>query len=49
MYLVETLTTSIFLCYIYLGSLVVIEVVPFLVLAVGIDNIFIIVQAYQVS
>ncbi len=30
------------------GSLIIIEVVPFLVLAVGVDNIFILVQAYQV-
>lgn len=34
----------------YLGittTLLTIEVVPFLVLAVGVDNIFIIVQAFQ--
>ncbi|XP_037661477.1 NPC intracellular cholesterol transporter 1 [Choloepus didactylus] len=34
----------------YLGlplTLIVIEVIPFLVLAVGVDNIFILVQAYQ--
>lgn len=30
-------------------TLIVIEVIPFLVLAVGVDNIFIIVQTYQVS
>lgn len=29
-------------------TLIVIEVIPFLVLAVGVDNIFIIVQTYQV-
>lgn len=29
------------------GSLIILEVVPFLVLAVGVDNIFILVQAYQ--
>ncbi|XP_037082633.1 NPC intracellular cholesterol transporter 1-like [Pollicipes pollicipes] len=29
------------------GTLIVIEVIPFLVLAVGVDNIFILVQAYQ--
>ncbi|XP_064651766.1 NPC intracellular cholesterol transporter 1-like isoform X2 [Lineus longissimus] len=29
------------------ASLIIIEVVPFLVLAVGVDNIFILVQAYQ--
>lgn len=30
-------------------TLIVIEVIPFLVLAVGVDNIFIIVQTFQVS
>ena len=30
-----------------LATLIIIEVVPFLVLAVGVDNIFILVQAYQ--
>ena len=30
-------------------TLIVIEVIPFLVLAVGVDNIFIIVQTYQVT
>ena len=37
--------------YSYFGvpaTLIIIEVVPFLVLAVGVDNIFILVQAYQV-
>ena len=37
--------------YSYLGvplTLIIIEVIPFLVLAVGVDNIFILVQAYQV-
>lgn len=37
--------------YSYLGvpaTLIIIEVVPFLVLAVGVDNIFILVQTYQV-
>ena len=29
-------------------TLIIIEVVPFLVLAVGVDNIFILVQSYQV-
>lgn len=29
-------------------TLIVIEVIPFLVLAVGVDNIFILVQTYQV-
>lgn len=36
----------------YMGmplTLIVIEVIPFLVLAVGVDNIFILVQTYQVS
>lgn len=31
------------------ATLIIIEVIPFLVLAVGVDNIFIIVQSYQVS
>jgi hypothetical protein len=34
----------------YIGApltLIVIEVIPFLVLAVGVDNIFILVQTYQ--
>lgn len=31
------------------ATLIIIEVVPFLVLAVGVDNIFILVQAYQVK
>lgn len=31
------------------SSLIILEVVPFLVLAVGADNIFIFVQEYQVS
>ena len=31
----------------YKSTVVVIEVVPFLVLAVGVDNIFILVQALQ--
>lgn len=30
------------------GTLIILEVVPFLVLAVGVDNIFILVQAFQV-
>ena len=37
--------------YSYAGvpaTLIIIEVIPFLVLAVGVDNIFILVQAYQV-
>ena len=37
--------------YSYFGvplTLIIIEVIPFLVLAVGVDNIFILVQAYQV-
>lgn len=36
----------------YMGmplTLIVIEVIPFLVLAVGVDNIFILVQTYQVK
>lgn len=36
----------------YIGiplTLIIIEVIPFLVLAVGVDNIFIIVQTYQVG
>ena len=38
--------------YSYFGmpaTLIIIEVIPFLVLAVGVDNIFILVQAYQVN
>jgi Niemann-Pick C1 protein len=31
------------------ATLIIIEVVPFLVLAVGVDNIFILVQTYQVD
>ena len=31
------------------GTLIIMEVVPFLVLAVGVDNIFILVQRYQVK
>ena len=31
------------------ATLIIIEVVPFLVLAVGVDNIFILVQKYQVQ
>lgn len=31
------------------ATLIIIEVVPFLVLAVGVDNIFILVQAFQVK
>ena len=30
-------------------TLIIIEVVPFLVLAVGVDNLFIIVHSYEVS
>ena len=36
----------------YIGitaSLIVLEVVPFLVLAVGVDNLFILVHSYEVS
>ena len=31
------------------GTLIIIEVVPFLVLAVGTDNLFILTHAYEVS
>ena len=31
------------------ATLIIIEVVPFLVLAVGVDNLFIIVHSYEVS
>ena len=37
--------------YSYLGiesSLIILEVVPFLVLAVGVDNLFILVHSYEV-
>lgn len=38
-----------FYSYLHIPStLIIIEVVPFLVLAVGVDNIFILVQKYQV-
>ncbi len=35
--------------FLFSGTLIIMEVVPFLVLAVGVDNIFILVQHYQVS
>ena len=47
---IVSVTTSIGL-YSFMGvplSLIIIEVIPFLVLAVGVDNIFILVQTYQV-
>ena len=31
------------------ATLIIIEVIPFLVLAVGVDNIFILVQTFQVN
>lgn len=31
------------------GSLIILEVVPFLVLAVGVDNLFILVHSYEVG
>ena len=31
------------------ASLIILEVVPFLVLAVGVDNLFILVHAYEVN
>ena len=38
-----------FLSYIGIeGSLIILEVVPFLVLAVGVDNLFIMVHLYEV-
>ena len=38
-----------FLSYIGIeGSLIILEVVPFLVLAVGVDNLFIMVHSYEV-
>jgi len=46
---IVSVTTSIGL-YSFMGvplSLIIIEVIPFLVLAVGVDNIFILVQTYQ--
>lgn len=30
------------------ATLIIVEIIPFLVLAVGVDNIFILVQAFQV-
>lgn len=33
----------------YPASLIILEVEPFLVLAIGVDNIFIFVQSYQVN
>ena len=48
---IVSVTTSIGL-YSFMGvplSLIIIEVIPFLVLAVGVDNIFILVQTYQVA
>lgn len=37
-------------CYVGMPlTLIAIEVIPFLVLAVGVDNIFILVQTYQVT
>ncbi|XP_022252090.1 Niemann-Pick C1 protein-like isoform X2 [Limulus polyphemus] len=38
---------GIFCCVGVPATLIIIEVIPFLVLAVGVDNIFILVQAYQ--
>ena len=32
-----------------MASLIILEVVPFLVLAVGVDNLFILVHSYEVS
>jgi len=49
MVVIISVTTSIGL-YSFMGvplSLIIIEVIPFLVLAVGVDNIFILVQTYQ--
>ncbi|KAJ8322225.1 hypothetical protein KUTeg_000696 [Tegillarca granosa] len=46
----DVLTILISYLIIYIGlpaTLIIIEVVPFLVLAVGVDNIFILVQTYQ--
>ena len=51
MVVIISVTTSIGL-YSFMGvplSLIIIEVIPFLVLAVGVDNIFILVQTYQVQ
>ena len=46
---IVSVTTSIGI-YSYFGvpmTLIIIEVIPFLVLAVGVDNIFILVQSFQ--
>ena len=49
MIVIVSVTTSIGI-YSYFGvplTLIIIEVIPFLVLAVGVDNIFILVQTFQ--
>ena len=49
MVLVAVLTSLGFYSYIGVkASLIVLEVVPFLVLAVGVDNLFILVHSYDV-
>ena len=51
MVVVLSVTTSIGL-YSFMGvpmNLIIIQVIPFLVLAVGVDNIFILLQIYQVK
>lgn len=49
MVLVAVLAALGLLSYIgIMGSLIIIEVVPFLVLAVGVDNLFILVHSYEV-
>ena len=50
MVLVAVLAALGLLSYIgIMGSLIIIEVVPFLVLAVGVDNLFILVHSYEVT
>ena len=50
MVLVAVLSSIGLLSYIgVMNTLIILEVVPFLVLAVGVDNFFILVHSYEVS